>query len=135
MLMRDFSRIRVAPDFEERFTPATSQALFADSVAWLAERFHAPHDGQTVVITHFAPSPLSISPKFAGSHLNASFVSDLRQEISAWQPALWVHGHTHDSFDYQLGATRVVCNPRGYIRRKTGEPENPSFDWCYTVEI
>ncbi|MGT2492427.1 hypothetical protein ACU4GD_22675 [Cupriavidus basilensis] len=57
-------RIRVAPDFEERFTPATSQALFRDSASWLDERFQAGHDGKTVVITHFAPSPLSISPKF-----------------------------------------------------------------------
>ncbi|WP_416052005.1 metallophosphoesterase [Cupriavidus basilensis] len=132
-LMRDFSRIRVAPDFEERFTPATSQALFRDSVAWLAQRFQAPHDGQTVVITHFAPSPLSISPKFAGSHLNASFVSDLRQEIAAWQPALWVHGHTHDSFDYRLDATRVVCNPRGYAR--DGKLENPGFNPGLVIEL
>jgi len=28
---------------------------------------------------------------------------------------LWTHGHTHEDFDYMLGSTRVVCNPRGYI--------------------
>ena len=27
---------------------------------------------------------------------------------------LWVHGHTHSSFDYNIHGTRVVCNPRGY---------------------
>jgi hypothetical protein len=27
---------------------------------------------------------------------------------------LWVHGHTHSSFDYKLGKTRIICNPRGY---------------------
>ena len=26
---------------------------------------------------------------------------------------LWIHGHTHDSFDYVVNGTRVVCNPRG----------------------
>ena len=26
-------------------------------------------------------------------------------------PDLWVHGHTHNSFDYTLGRTRVVVNP------------------------
>ena len=26
----------------------------------------------------------------------------------------WVHGHTHDPFDYKIGECRVVCNPRGY---------------------
>ncbi|MGO4328522.1 metallophosphoesterase family protein [Cupriavidus sp. 2TAF22] len=132
-LMRDFSRIRIAPDFEDRFTPAVSQALFRESVAWLRERFAAGHDGKTVVITHFAPSPQSISPQFAGSALNACFVSDLSREIEAWQPALWVHGHTHDSFDYRVGATRVVCNPRGYARE--GKLENPKFDPGLVLEI
>ena len=28
---------------------------------------------------------------------------------------LWTHGHTHEEFDYMVGDTRVVCNPRGYI--------------------
>jgi hypothetical protein len=30
------------------------------------------------------------------------------------QIKLWTHGHTHDPFDYMVGKTRVVCNPRGY---------------------
>ena len=25
---------------------------------------------------------------------------------------LWIRGHTHDSFDYRSGGSRVVCNPR-----------------------
>jgi hypothetical protein len=28
---------------------------------------------------------------------------------------LWTHGHTHHSFDYVIGETRIVANPRGYI--------------------
>jgi hypothetical protein len=28
---------------------------------------------------------------------------------------LWTHGHMHDPFDYMIGSTRVVCNPRGYL--------------------
>jgi hypothetical protein len=28
---------------------------------------------------------------------------------------MWTHGHTHHEFDYMVGSTRVVCNPRGYI--------------------
>lgn len=34
-------------------------------------------------------------------------------------PVRWVHGHTHDSFDYDVRGCRVVCNPRGYM---TGTP-------------
>jgi hypothetical protein len=46
---------------------------------------------------------------------------------------LWVHGHTHDSFDYTLNGTRVVCNPRGYA--KGGVNENPLFDPNLMVEV
>ncbi|MEO6920421.1 MAG: metallophosphoesterase [Collimonas sp.] len=125
-LIRDFSQIRVAPDSPALFTPAVSQLLFDDSVAWLDRQFSQPHDGTTVVISHHAPSPQSVHPRFAGSPLNACFVSDLEQRILQWQPALWLHGHLHDSFDYRIGATRVVCNPRGYAR--AGKEENPLFD-------
>jgi hypothetical protein len=46
---------------------------------------------------------------------------------------LWIHGHTHDSFDYVCNGTRVVCNPRGYAI--DGIPENPRFDPALTIDI
>ena len=65
--------------------------------------------------------------------INACFVSDLADRIARWQPALWLHGHTHDSFDYRLGATRVVCNPRGYA--PGGVVENACFDPQLVLEV
>jgi Icc-related predicted phosphoesterase len=129
----DFTRVRVAPDFDDRFTPALSQLLFDSSVAWLEERFAEPHAGPTVVVTHFAPSRQSIAARFANSPLNACFVSDLEACILRWQPQLWLHGHTHDSFDYRIGATRVIANPRGYARG--GEVENKVFDPKLVIEL
>ena len=123
--VRDFSRIGIAPDFPERFTPAVSQLLFEQSVAWLEERFAEPFDGKTVVITHFAPARGSIAVQFAGSPLNACFVSDLEERILRWQPGLWLHGHVHDGFDYCVGNTRIVANPRGYAPE--GVTENKAF--------
>src|SRR5207253_8190939 len=55
--------------------------------------------------------------RFADSLLNACFVSDAERLIDASRARLWIHGHTHDSFDYCLNGTRVVCNPRGYARK------------------
>jgi calcineurin-like phosphoesterase family protein len=46
---------------------------------------------------------------------------------------LWIHGHTHDSFDYQVHGTRVVCNPRGYVR--DGVLENENFNPVFTVDV
>jgi hypothetical protein len=44
---------------------------------------------------------------------------------------LWIHGHTHESFDYVVNGTRVVCNPRGYAPRDL----NPAFDPGLTVDV
>jgi predicted phosphodiesterase len=131
--VRDYSRIAVAPGSNEKFSPALAQRLFDDAVAWLDARFAEPHAGPTVVVTHFAPSPRSIHPRFAGSPINASFVSDLEAHIARWQPVFWLHGHTHDSFDYRIGTTRVVCNPRGYA--PDGVLENTRFDPTLVLEV
>ncbi|HEU5295006.1 MAG TPA: metallophosphoesterase [Burkholderiaceae bacterium] len=131
--VRDFARIRVAPDFDDKLTPAVAQWLFDSSVAWLEAQFAQPHAGPTVVITHFAPSRLSIDDKFAGSLINACFVSDLEAHIRRWQPRLWLHGHVHDSFDYRIGSTRVVANPRGYAPQ--GMVENKAFDPTLVLEV
>lgn len=130
---RDFTRIRLTADFDQLLSPAACQMLFDQSVAWLEEQFAQPHDGPTVVVTHFAPARGSIHPRFAGSPLNACFVSDLQERILRWQPQLWLHGHTHDSFDYRVGATRVVANPRGYAPK--GEIENKAFDPQLVLEV
>lgn len=132
-MIRDFSRIRVAPDFDDKFTPAVSQLLFDDAVTWLEHQFSIAHDGPTVVVTHFAPARGSIAAQFAGSPLNACFVSNLETEIQRWQPALWLHGHVHDSFDYRVGNTRVVANPRGYAPK--GVVENKAFNPALVLEV
>jgi predicted phosphodiesterase len=121
--MRDFSRIRVG---EAPFTPEACAALFARDAAWLERKLAQPHPGPTVVITHHAPSRKSIHPRFADSLMNACFVSDAERLIEGSRACLWIHGHTHDSFDYFVNGTRVLCNPRGYA--KDGVNENPSFD-------
>lgn len=83
---------------------------------------------RTVVITHFVPSPQSIHPMYENNVLNPYFVTDCR-ELMTPSVDLWIHGHTHSSFDYMEGQTRVVCNPRGY-----GD-ENSQFNPDLIVEI
>ena len=132
-LIRDFSHIKIAPDFPDLFTPAISQLVFLQTVAWLEDCFARDSSTPTVVVSHFAPTRSSISPTFADSPINSSFVSDLESRIKDWQPALWLHGHTHGSFDYRVGNTRVVCNPRGYA--KNGINENPDFDDAFVIDL
>lgn len=132
-LMRDFSRIRARGSSPEIFTPEDSVQLFRRHSAWLESRLAHAHAGPTVAITHHAPSRHSIHPRFDGSLLNACFVSDAAHLLHADRVSLWIHGHTHDSFDHQVNGTRVVCNPRGYAR--AGVNENPTFDADFIVEV
>lgn len=131
--MRDFSRIRARESSSEIFTPEDSASLFRSHAAWLDSRLSKPHAGPTVVITHHAPSRHSIHPRFADSLLNACFVSDAAHLLAKDRVSLWIHGHTHDSFDHQVNGTRVLCNPRGYSRN--GVNENAAFDPDLIVEV
>ena len=71
-----------------------------------------------VVVTHHAPTVLSIAEWFKHDTLmNGAFASDLSEFImDCPQIKLWTHGHMHNVSDYMMGDTRVVCNPRGYIK-------------------
>jgi Icc-related predicted phosphoesterase len=69
-----------------------------------------------VVVTHHAPSKLSIKPRYENDTLmNGGYSSDL-SELMLDHPEIrvWTHGHTHDEFKYTVGETTVLCNPRGY---------------------
>lgn len=81
---------------------------------WLERKLAKPYPGKTVVVTHHGPHPQSIHPKYCGNQINAGFVSDLTPLVQ--KADLWLHGHVHDSFDYQVGKCRVVANPAGYVR-------------------
>jgi hypothetical protein len=69
-----------------------------------------------IVVGHHTPSTFSCHPKYKHDTLmNGGYHSDLVDFIlDRPQIKLWTHGHTHESFDYMIGSTRVVCNPRGY---------------------
>jgi predicted phosphodiesterase len=113
-------------------------AIIKDFVPWVFEenklsqeylaREVKPGD---VVVTHHLPSNLSISPKYAGSPYNVFFLCNMERVIQTNHPAVWIHGHTHESADYRLADTRVVCNPFGYLRREM----NPAFDEHKIIEI
>lgn len=115
------------------FTPPESVKLHERAVEWLAGEMAKPFDGPTVVVTHHAPVRGSINPKYANDELCTAFVSDVSRLMGP-PVDLWIHGHCHDSFDYEVNGTRVVCNPRGYPLAGGGN-ENADFDPGLIVEI
>ena len=82
----------------------------------IADVTEANPDEKWVVVGHHAPSKLSTKPRYQDDVIvNGAYSSDLSDfMLDHPQIKVWTHGHTHDPFDYMIGETRIVCNPRGY---------------------
>jgi Calcineurin-like phosphoesterase len=117
--MSDFTEIR---DFET-WVYAENERAVAMLQAELRE--------DDVVVTHYLPSPRSVSSRFRDHPLNPFFVCDVEALIADRQPRLWLHGHTHDSLRYRIGRTTVLCNPFGYA----GYELNSAFSDHLVVDV
>lgn len=105
--------------FKERPAQFTPQDSVEDHKAFLKEldAVLALHPGMpTVVVGHHAPSKASTHPRYKSEFImNGAYSTNLDNWIlDRRQIKLWTHGHTHEDFDYMIGTTRIVCNPRGY---------------------
>lgn len=130
--MFDYQRIRLASSGHRKLRTGDTAQFHAEQSRWLQGKLEEPFTGKTVVITHMAPSMLSVSDRYATDRISAAYAS--RLDHLAAKADLWVHGHTHDSFDYRIGTCRVVCNPCGYMTRG-GVAENRRFDPNFIVEL
>ncbi len=131
-VMVDYKHIRLAKNGYRKLRASDTALFHSIHKSWLLQRLADPFPGATVVITHMAPSMMSVADKYASDQVSAAYAS--RLDDIAGHADLWVHGHTHDSFDYLIGKCRVVCNPCGYMTRGGGI-ENARFDPNFVVEI
>lgn len=125
------------------FTAGDALQRHVQARAWLAGQLRTPYSGPTVVISHHAPHPRSVHPRFMSRDalaLNGAFVSDLGDLLGGAN--LWLHGHVHDCFDYREAGCRVVANPRGYMINLRAAPapddfefENPAFRRDLLLEV
>jgi len=83
--------------------------------AWLRHALVQPHDGLTVVVTHFAPSLRSADPRYGLNASTAGFCNAMDELFT--QADWWLHGHLHCQHDYEVGRCRVVTNTLGYERK------------------
>lgn len=127
--LNDHRRITWSKEPWRRFRPQEALLLHRRSRSFIEMALAQPFAGMTAVITHHAPHPGSLHPRYANDLLSAAFISDLTPAIEAGKPDLWIHGHVHSSFDYRIGGTRIVCNPHGY------GGENAAFDPSLVVEV
>ena len=115
-MMNDFRIIRNDEQGYTKLRPAHGMYRHQQSLGYIKSIVEGKHDEKFVVVGHHAPSKQSTHPKYQNDQLmNGGYSSDLSEFILDHpQIKLWTHGHTHDPFDYMIGSTRIVCNPRGY---------------------
>jgi Icc-related predicted phosphoesterase len=134
--MNDYRTIKVDPGrSKDVLRPRDTVNAHKASRAFLERMLTTPFDGDTVVITHHAPSYRSLlSGGLQFNDLDWCYASNLESLMTGENaPALWLHGHIHGNRDYVVGGTRIVANPRGYPLR-VGR-ENPDFDPALVIEL
>ena len=115
-MMNDFRVIRNDEHGYTKLRPAHAMHRHQQTLSYLKAVLPDMKDKKVVFVGHHGPSAMSTHPKYAGHYLmNGGYRSELSEMIlDNPQIKLWTHGHMHDPFDYMIGTTRVVCNPRGY---------------------
>ena len=110
-----------------RFSPEDAVVDHRAMIEYIRLMIEGKFDQKFVVVGHHSPSKLSTKPRYEKEVImNGGYSSDLSEFILDHpQIKLWTHGHTHHKFDYIIGSTRIVCNPRGYINY---EPEADNFE-------
>ena len=141
--MMDFKHITYKYNADEyyKFTPEQSVVEHKRSLDYIQHVLYNSRDKDCVVVTHHSPSFRSVAYEYRNEkemngayHNNLDWLMTLAENIR-----VWIHGHTHDSFDYMVGDCRVIANPRGYARKisneRAGEPENKNFNPDFELEI
>ena len=115
-MMNDYRIIRNDELGYTKLRPAHTAVRHKQTVGYIKTVLADRKDDKVVIVGHHAPTFNSVHEKYRNDQLmNGGYASDLSEFIMDHpQIVLWTHGHMHDPFDYMVGTTRVVCNPRGY---------------------
>ena len=126
-------------NFQQRYSKFSPEDCVEDHKAFLKvidDTITSNPTGTFVVVGHHAPSKQSVKPGYEKDLIvGGAYSSDLDEFIlSHPQIKVWVHGHTHDKFDYMIGSTRIVSNARGYVGYERGtDKEDPFFPMLIEV--
>jgi predicted phosphodiesterase len=134
-MMNDFRIIKNDDKGYTNLKPADTAIRHRETLDYIRSVIAEKHDEKFVVVGHHSPSFQSVHESYRNEHLmNGAYHSDLSEFILDHpQIKLWTHGHTHHPFDYVIGETRIVCNPRGY--HSDGYSEDTGYDPNIIIEV
>jgi Icc-related predicted phosphoesterase len=134
-MMNDFRIVRNDKREFARMSPLDVAIRHDKTLGYIKHIVQEHKDKRCVVVGHHCPSKLSTHENYKDQYLmNGGYSSDLSEFIIDHpQIKLWTHGHTHHPFDYVIGETRIVCNPRGY--ESDGYSEDSGWNPNLILEI
>jgi predicted phosphodiesterase len=134
-MMNDFRIIKKEFEGYTNLKPHDTVIRHRQTLDYIKSVIAEKADEKFVVVGHHSPSFQSVSEQYKHETLmNGAYHSDLSEFIMDHpQIKLWTHGHTHHPFDYMIGETRVVCNPRGY--ESDGYSEDSGWNPNIVLEI
>lgn len=135
-MMNDYRMIRRDDMGYTKLRPAHTLGRYRDTLDYFKTVIDDRKDSKVVVVSHMAPSFMSIHEKYRHDRLlNGAYYSELSEFIlDRPQIKYWIHGHVHTDFDYQIGDCRVVCHPRGYVGFERGNQNDDPYE-VYCVEV
>jgi len=134
-MMNDFTVIKKDLEGYTNLKPYDTVVRHRHMLGYIKTVVAERPDEKFVVVGHHSPSFQSVHEGYRGETLmNGAYHSDLSEFIlDRPQIKLWTHGHTHYPFDYVIGETRIVCNPRGY--ENDGYSEDTGWNPNLILEI
>ena len=134
-MMNDFRIVRNDKREFAKMSPLDVAIRHDRTLGYIKHVLSENKDKKCVVVGHHCPSKLSTHENYKDQYLmNGGYSSDLSEFIIDHpQIKLWTHGHTHHPFDYVIGETRIVCNPRGY--ESDGYSEDSGWNPNILLEI
>ncbi|UMQ43497.1 metallophosphoesterase [Chryseobacterium sp. Y16C] len=116
-VMNDYKKIKRDPSYSKMRTVDIFK-IHQLSKLWLQESLEAAKGMKNIVVTHHAPSIHSVPEQYKNDPVTSAYASNLEDLVQEYQPLYWIHGHIHTPSKYEIGNTKIICNPHGYIDEK-----------------
>jgi predicted phosphodiesterase len=122
--LSDFRTPGLTPEWYKRRHERDLELITGHLTGTVAKLKKSDPEFRSVVVTHHCPTFKSSHERFLGSNFNSAFCTNLEYLMEGDDaPDFWIHGHTHDAYDYTIGKTRIICNPVGYPGERKGDNE------------